>query len=163
MCSLAVVVFLALASAGMADESKPPPAVSLSADEQKLLDLINEERKKENVPALTLDPLLCKVARAHAENMARSETISHALDGKMVGDRVTATGYDWSVVRENLARVEDSGDKTPDPAQIHKSWMKSTAPRANIVEAKVTQIGLGRVRSKKGDWYYTLVLAAPRK
>src|SRR5207249_3044988 len=54
---------------------------TMSGPEKKLLDLTNAEREKEKLPALRPSPLLFKVARAHAANMAKQGKMEHELDG----------------------------------------------------------------------------------
>jgi uncharacterized protein YkwD len=96
--------------------------------------------------------------------MARKEKVDHSLDGKRAGDRVEAAGYDWRVVAENLASaVGDEDAPAPTGAELHKGWMDSPSHRKNILNPKVTQIGLGKARNKKGNYYYTQVFAAPAK
>lgn len=138
--------------------------VALNDDLKALLKLVNEARAKNKLGPLSLDPLLCQAARAHNDNMTKQEKMSHTLDGKKVGDRVTKTGYDYRVVAENLAFAE-GGPKVPAPSpdEIHKSWMNSKGHRANILNGRFTQIGLAMGKSKKGNYYYTQVFALPRK
>ncbi|MFO0927547.1 MAG: CAP domain-containing protein [Gemmataceae bacterium] len=143
-----------------ADDERP---VKLSADEKALVDLANQERKKEKLPALTVNPVLCQVARRHTENMARQERLSHQLDGKSVGGRVDEAGYDYRVVRENLARADgEPDDPPPTPAELHARWMESAGHRGNILHPRVSEIGLSILRSKKGVYFVTQVFALPR-
>jgi uncharacterized protein YkwD len=138
--------------------------LKLSKDEQALVNLVNEARKKEKLPALTLNLVLCRVAQRHSQNMARQEKMSHKLDDKTPGQRLTDAGYEWSSSRENLAMAEGSKDiPASTPAEIHTKWMESKGHRANILDPKVTQIGIAIVVSKKGTFYYTQVFAAPQK
>jgi len=164
---LAGPFFLLLALAGLASAGEKPAEVKLSADEKALLELLNKERKKEKLPELALDPVLCKVARQHSENMARKEECKHVLDGKGVAQRVTDAGYDYRVVRENLAEAaaEKEGEDPPPPApaEVHKKWMESKGHRTNILCPKCTDVGLSVARSKKGTYYYTQVFASPRR
>lgn len=157
------LMFLLLVSLLRAEETKP--VVKLSADEKALLELLNKERKKEKLPELTVNPLLTKAARQHSENMAKQEKMSHELDGKGVGARVTDAGYDYRSVGENLAKSEPEGEDSPpsQPADIHKMWMDSKGHRANILSPKYREIGLSVVKSKKGTYYYTQVFAVSRK
>src|SRR5262249_8045819 len=140
--------------------------VKLSADEQALVELLNKERKKEKLAELVVDPLLCKVARQHSENMAKHEDMKHKLDGKGVGDRVSEAGYDYRAAGEILAnsKAEDDRDSPPSPpAEIHKMWMESPEHRKNILNPKYREVGLSMARSKKGTYYYTQVFAVRRK
>jgi uncharacterized protein YkwD len=143
-----------------------PEKAKLSADEKALLDLANKERKKEKLPGLALNPLLCKIARRHCENMAKQEKLSHELDGKKVGDRATEAGYDYRAIGENIAwslPKEDAEAPPSPPAQIHKMWMDSKGHRENILNPKYREVGLAMVRSKKGVYYYTQVFGVRRE
>ena len=153
---------------GSLSEDKAPPveakADKFAADEKALLDLVNEARKKEKLPALKVNAVLTKVARLHSENMAKQEKMAHQLDKKGVGDRTTAGNYDYRVVRENLAAAEGDADTpAPTPKEIHDKWMESKGHRANLLDDRVTEVGIAIVVSKKGTYYYTQVFATPRK
>ena len=98
--------------------------------------------------------------------MAKQEKINHILDGKGSGPRLEAAGYEYRIVRENLALADAEGDAdkpAAPPADIHKGWMESKGHRANILHAQVTEIGISMVRSRKGNYYYTQLFARPRK
>ena len=153
--SMLVLLPLALVAAA--------PPVRSESDEQILFELVNLERKKEKLPTLRLNPLLTRAARLHVENMARQEKMNHILDGKGVGDRVTAMGYEFRIVGENLAMsaIEGTRDAPPEsPYEIHENWMGSPGHRANILHPKYREIGLHRCHSKKGTFFYVQVFAA---
>ena len=157
--SLLMLVSLA-ASLVLADDKKESTKFELTKEEQTLLELLNKERTKADLPALTPNPLLFKAARGHSANMAKQEKMEHELDGKRPAQRVEATGYNWGKVSENIA-VSDGGE--PPLAVIVKSWMDSKTHRENLLSKKVTETGLGIARNAKGEIYYTQVLARPRK
>jgi uncharacterized protein YkwD len=165
MKRLLVVMFVCAAvPLSLADVEKP--VVKQSTDEKTLFELMNKDRKKEKLAELVLNPVLCKIARLHSENMAKQEKCEHELDGKRVGQRAEDAGYDYRIIRENLAKSSPEGDDDPPaspPAEIHKKWMESKGHRANILHAKCTEVGLSIVRSKKGTYYYTQVFATPRR
>jgi uncharacterized protein YkwD len=126
--------------------------------------LTNKARAEAKLSQLTVNPLLCKVARQHSLNMARQEKMSHDLDGKKVKDRITDAGYDYRKVGENLAMSSgDAEAPASPPADIHKMWMESKGHRANILDPKYTEVGVSMALSKKGTYYYTMVFAVPRK
>jgi uncharacterized protein YkwD len=161
----APALLLLLAGLALAGGGKPAK-VKLAPDEKALLDLLNKERKKEKLPELTLNATLCKAARRHSENMAKQEKMSHQLDGKSVGDRVTETGYDWLSIGENLAKSEAEGPGDPPaspPEEIHKMWMDSKGHRENILNPKYREVGIAKARSSKGTYYYTQVFASRRR
>jgi uncharacterized protein YkwD len=140
-----------------AEEPKEKAKFKLSMEEQRLLELTNAERKKEDLPPLVPNAVLFKVARGHSENMARQEKLAHELDGKTPYMRIKAAGYRYHYAGENVA----SGDVELE--DVVKGWMASPGHRKNILGRNFTEIGLGLATSERGDVYYTQVFASPRK
>ncbi len=130
-----------------------------TAEEIKIFELTNQERKAKDLPALVLNPALSKIARAHSENMARQGKMEHKLDDKEPKDRVKAAGYKFSKMAENIAMAEE-GAQLP---KIMKAWMDSEGHRINILSAEYIEIGVGSARDKAGTTYLTQVFARPRK
>src|SRR6185437_16865023 len=144
---LVVSLTAALADSKKTTEEKPPAdkpdaktvAAQMAEDEKALIDLLNKTRAKAKLPTLVLNPLLCKAAKAHTENMAKQEKMEHVLDGKGVKHRVVDAGYAYRKVGENLAKAAGDPDlPAPAAADIHDHWMKSKNHRANIMEPKYT-------------------------
>src|SRR4051794_13709468 len=82
------------------------PKFQATAQEKKLLDLTNAERKKEELPPLKLNPTLTKLARAHSKNMAKQSMMEHTLDEKSPRDRIVAAKYEFRTFGENIAYEE---------------------------------------------------------
>jgi uncharacterized protein YkwD len=143
-----------------AEDKKEVPKFAMTKDEQTLLELLNTERVKKELPPLQPNPLLFKVARAHSANMAKQEKMEHVLDGKNPGQRVLAAGYDYGKAAENIAVSEGA---RPPLRVIVKGWMESKIHRDNLLDDKVTETGLGIAKNDKGEIYYTQVFARPRK
>ncbi len=141
-----------------AEEKKTPPKLDLTADEKAILELTNQARVTEKLPPLTPNAALFQAARSHSDNMAKQDKLEHLLDGKRVGDRVTAAGYDYDEVAENVAVTDEGTAK-----DIVDGWLKSEGHRKNLLNPAVTEIGLGVAKSAKGDKYFTQVFAAPHK
>jgi uncharacterized protein YkwD len=139
-------------------EKKRGEAVELTKDEQALLDLTNEARKKEKLPPLRPSAVLTRLARDHSANMARQEKMEHVLDGKNPVQRAEAAGYPLGRLGENIA----AGNGWTLEAVL-ETWMDSKPHRANILSDRFTEIGLGLARSGKGEWYYTQVFGKPKK
>jgi uncharacterized protein YkwD len=134
------------------------PSLKLSPDEQKLLDLTNQERKKANLPPLQPNPVLFAVARSHTANMVKQSKREHVLDGKDVFQRLDAAGYQWASAAENLAT---SYKRTL--ADVMKGWMASKSHRANILKPKFKEIGIGVMKDAKGVVYCTQVFGLEEK
>jgi uncharacterized protein YkwD len=157
LVSAVMIMGACVPAAGRGADPQEPAKLKLSADEQKILDLTNQARARENLPPVKPNARLFEAARAHSANMARQDKMEHDLDGKKPSDRVTATGYRWSRVAENIAATD--GDP---PAVIFKGWMESPKHRANILNKDFSEIGIGIARSDKGDVYYTQDFGKPK-
>jgi uncharacterized protein YkwD len=141
-----------------AQEKKAPAKLSLTKEEQAVLDLTNAARAKEKLPPLKPNALLFEAARAHSRNMAKQEKLAHDLDDKTPFDRVKATGYAYSHVGENIAAGQGLTAKG-----ALKMWMGSQGHRENILRKEYEEIGIGVARTAKGDIYYTQVFGTPLK
>ena len=113
--------------------------------ETVILDLTNAYRKEHQLQDVRPDAQLAKVARAYAGYLAQTGTFSHTADGRQAGDRVTAVGYQWCQVAENLSMHEDSrGFESRDLAEkMVKGWIGSPGHRQNMLSPGATQIGVG--------------------
>ena len=147
------------ASLVLADDKKEPTKIELTREEQALFKLLNEERAKKDLPALRPHPLLIKAAREQSKNMAKQRKMEHDLNGKKLGQRVDAAGYNWGKVSENIAMAEDG---EPPLSEIVKQWMESKTHRENLLDSKVSETGLGLARNDKAEIYYVQVFARPR-
>ena len=147
-----------IACCGLVVAGEPLP-FQQSAEELKIFELTNLERKKKDAPLLKLNPLLSKVARAHSANMARQGKFDHTLDGKDINDRVRESGYKSNLRGENIA----FGEKGAAVANIVKSWMESKEHSENLLHVDFVEMGVGIARDKDGDIYYTQVFARPKK
>lgn len=132
----------------------------MTRNERRLLELVNKERAKADLPPLRPHPLLFKAARSHSANMAKQRKMEHILDGKRPSQRVEAAGYDWGKVTENLITADQSDVPLE---RIVKEWMESKIHRENILMKDVTETGLGIAKNPKDEIYYTQIFARPRK
>ena len=151
-CLGLLLAAVALAHAGEA------PAFKMSAEETKLLELTNQERKKKELKPLRPSPELFKIARAHSENMAKQHKMEHILDGKTPFDRMRAAKYAYRKGGENIAACEASIGLP----EVMRAWMESKAHRDNILLPDFTDVGLGFARDKEGQVYYTQLFAKPQ-
>jgi len=104
----------------------------------EVLTLTNAERTKAGCPALVEDGRLANAAGAHSADMAAQKYFSHtSKDGSKLADRVNRAGYRWSALGENIAK----GQQTP--AAVVKAWMDSPGHRANILNCRYKNLGVG--------------------
>lgn len=107
------------------------------ADEREMLVLVNNERAKAGVSALTIDVKLIPVARAHSKDMFIRSYFSHVTpEGLDPGQRLLQAGIGFTVAGENLAYA-------PDLATAHQGLMNSPGHRANILDPQFHHVGIG--------------------
>lgn len=111
------------------------------------------------VAEVTWSSTLTLAASEHSNNMANYNFFDHTgLDGSTVGTRVTAQGYTWSRVSENIAGGQISAQEVVD------GWMSSEGHCINIMNSDVTEMGLACQVNSDSDYqrYWTQVFAKPR-
>lgn len=127
----------------------------LSAMEQEVLALVNSERAKNGLSALSWADDIAAVARAHSSDMINRGFFSHTNpDGESPFDRLKNNGISYRTAAENIAY----GQKTP--ADVMNAWMNSSGHRANILNKNVTELGVGAVKNNNGTIYWTQVFVA---
>ena len=112
--------------------------------ERQLFESVNRERTAQGLFALQWDTALFKAARKHALLMLNLNQLEHQLPGEPgLEARFAETGARFAVIAENIAIG-------PDPQIIHNSWMNSPGHRKNILDARLTSIGIAVVRGPGG-------------
>jgi uncharacterized protein YkwD len=129
--------------------------IDLGDKEERTLVLQNETRADHGLEPLCINPLLTRAARSHSREMVEKGYLPHCSeDGEGVGARLRRFGYDWSVCGENLA----GGYGNPEePDSIFELWTNSTHHRANILDRRFRQVGVGTYTGTyKGIEEYTM-------
>ena len=116
------------------------PAPTVLSYEEQIVVLVNKERAKENLPALTLSKKLSDVAKAKSQDMHDKKYFSHTSPtyGSPF-EMMTAFGISYRSAGENIA----SGYATPE--KVMQGWMNSQGHKENIMNKSFTQIGVGYV------------------
>lgn len=120
------------------DTPVTPPASdsSLSAYAQEVVRLVNVERAKYGLSALTVHAKASQAAQVRAEEQARG--FSHTRpNGTSCFTALKEAGVSYRTAGENIAY----GQRTPQ--QVVNEWMNSSGHRANILGKQFTQIGVG--------------------
>lgn len=115
------------------------PVNGLTADEQKMLELINAERKKAGLQPLAVDMRLVTISRLKSKDMIDKNYFSHTSPtyGSPF-DALKANGVTYRYAGENLA-----GASTVERA--HTNLMNSPGHRANILNPNYNYVGIGIV------------------
>lgn len=99
----------------------------------------NAERQKNAIGSLRESHALDASAKVKAEDILARQYFEHtAPDGKTVSDLVTNEGYDYIRIGENLALGNFKND-----LDVVTAWMNSPGHRANILDGRFTDIGVG--------------------
>ncbi|MDE5412616.1 CAP domain-containing protein [Alkalihalobacterium chitinilyticum] len=109
----------------------------ITAEEQQMVNLVNEERAKVGLPALKVNTDLTKVARVKAQDMIDHNYFAH--QSPTYGspfDMLQHYGVSYRTAGENLA-----GNQTVEAA--HRALMNSSGHRANILNHQYTEVGIG--------------------
>jgi len=131
------------------ESSIPEADTNASSYASEVLRLVNVERAKNGLQALTLDSSLSAVAKKHSEDMAAKNYFSHTnLSGQSPFDRLKSAGISYKTAGENIA----AGQKSP--SQVVTGWMNSEGHRKNILNKSFTKMGLGYAESNSGYGTY---------
>lgn len=121
------------------------PLKDLAVVQQATLCLLNAERSARRLAPLRSNPKLAAAAAQHSLDMVRRRYFAHdTLGGGSFDRRIVRVGYlrgarAWAI-GENLAW--GSGVLAA-PVAIVSAWMKSPGHRANILDRRFREIGLG--------------------
>lgn len=113
-------------------------AAPARADPQTLRGL-NALRAEAGRAAVAYSDKLEAIAQSHADDMARNGFFSHSgSNGSTLGDRARGGGYAFCFIAENIAKGQRTG------TEVMASWQESRGHRRNMLERRVTEVGLAR-------------------
>jgi uncharacterized protein YkwD len=114
--------------------AQAPPRPEL---EQRMLDLVNAERRAAGLKPVRPDPELVPVARAHSRDMLARGYFSHVSpEGQDLGYRLQQAKVGYLSAGENLALA-------PTLTSAHNGLMHSPGHRANILRPQFGRLGIG--------------------
>lgn len=110
--------------------------------------------------ALTWNNRLTQAADAHSQDMVTNNFFSHTgSGGSTLGSRVTAVGYAWRSLGENIAAGQTSIN------QVVDGWIGSEGHCANLLNPSFTEVGLACVSGTSANpypTYWTMDLGQPQ-
>jgi len=126
---------------GCAGSHTRPDAAAARELRAAILCLLNAERARHALRPLVEDPALRAAADRHSADMAGRDYFEHrSPEGIEPWMRIAASGYRADLVGENLAWGEEEEGT---PAHALELWRRSPGHRANMLEPRYTQIGIG--------------------
>jgi uncharacterized protein YkwD len=131
---LAFVPLAAARGRGCAGARTPIAATSRAKLQRVVVCLVDQQRSLRGLPALGENSRLNRSAQGWTNVMVRHRYFSHGAD---FAARISAAGFDWSSVGENIA----TGFQTP-TAVVH-AWMASTGHCQNILNPAYRYVGTG--------------------
>ena len=124
--------------------SAPPPlrkdgdAPNARLTEEGVFAETNRHRAENGRAALRYDATLDAAAEAKLKDMFDRQYFAHeSPTGEGPADVIGKAGYDYVTVGENLALGNFADDR-----ELVQAWMDSPGHRANILDAKFTEIGV---------------------
>jgi uncharacterized protein YkwD len=162
---LAALAFAAVLAGCAADNYVPTAQPSMyrslaqpgaQLDDAAAASMISGYRANNNLPAVTLDPELTRLARGQAEVMAQRDRLDHNAGKPFVG-RLKASGYDAKTAAENIG----AGYHTL--AEAFSGWRDSPPHKANMLLKGATRMGIAAVYTPKSKYkvYWALIMAEP--
>jgi uncharacterized protein YkwD len=111
-------------------------AAEAANPQHRLLNMINETRRRHGTHAVRKGNRVTRLARRHSRQMANSRTLFHSSNlgriGSSWGENV---GYTYRSVRS-----------------IHRAFMRSRSHRSNILARKFDKVGIGLDKSGGRLW-----------
>lgn len=136
--------------------SPTQPTITTPAPTNSFASALNNVRARNGAGSVSYDSRLGRAAQGHANDMLANNFFSHTgSNGSTVGQRVTAQGYQWNAVGENIARGQ------PDEAAVLQAWVNSPGHQRNNVNPNFEDFALAKAGSGSRQ-YWVLVLARER-
>ncbi|ASS49184.1 MAG: hypothetical protein A3D31_04350 [Candidatus Fluviicola riflensis] len=125
-------------------------------EETKILQMINDERKKKKLKPLVLDSNLVFAARYHAADMANEDYFEHDSHNKVNGKLNSSMGaferiglfYSAFANTENIAAGNSTAEATYD------QWYFSPGHYANMFNSSATKVGVGFIQNPSSVYEY---------
>lgn len=128
-----------------------------TAEERRFVELANQERAKLGLGTLEIDPMLTAIARQHSTEMRDKDYFNH--ESPTAGIRTPMDRYrmvvelgpkEYACVGENLYY-----SSVMDIQRGHDAFMNSPTHRENVVFPRFNKIGVGIVKSDRGEFWVT--------
>ena len=108
--------------------------------------------------SLRWNDTLFRAAAQHSQDMVAHQFFSHTgSDGSGIGTRVSAVGYAWASVAENIAAGQ------PTVTRVVDAWMGSDGHCANLMNPAMQEFAVACVYNNSNrPNYWAMALAKPR-
>ncbi|MCM2371916.1 CAP domain-containing protein [Aporhodopirellula aestuarii] len=156
-----ILILLSLTQTTQADS---PRSSLLSEVEKAIVVQTNEFRQKHNLPKVEQDETLTETASKFANFMAENSKYGHHADGKTPAQRAKEQGYQYCVVRENIAYRTNTGEVTADSLidVFVQGWIDSPPHRENMLADYITETGVAVATSDDTTYYAVQLFGRPK-
>ena len=116
-------------------------SINNTTEENQLLDLINAERSKNHIPALSIDDALQNVARLKAQDLVQNNYFSHTSP---------TYGTPFEMLKNNHISYKTASENIAGNSSIEgavSSWMNSASHKENILSNDYNYTGIAVVDS----------------
>jgi uncharacterized protein YkwD len=119
---------------------------------------VNKQRRNLKLTELAWNDRVAAAARSHSARMMKTGIFSHRdpVFGALT-QRLSKAGIAWRLCGENI--FNEKGDDDPVGYAV-KSWMKSPAHKANILEGRFTHTGVGVTVDEDSKYFFTQIFIA---
>lgn len=136
---------------------RPAPLIVVEPNlsEAQMFQLINEARAEAGVGPLAWEPAAIAAARAHSQDMVDRGFFDYRNpEGKGAAERAREIGLSFSYWAENLSRATSI-------TLAHTTDMREDASRRNILDPRVSRVGIGVVPGADRALLITVVYLSP--
>ncbi len=127
----------------------------VSPEETRILELVNQVRKRAGLAELKLSGRLAVAARGHSYDMALRHYFAHeSADGVSPEQRIRGSGIAYAEMGENIY-MEEYPNREGMPERAIEGWLGSPAHRKNMLSPKFTATGVGTAHAADGSIYVT--------
>lgn len=114
-----------------------PSAQGLTAQEQQMLNLVNQERSRAGLAPLKVDMQVTRLARLKSQDMISKRYFSH---------QSPTYGSPFDMLKNNGVSYRTAGENIAGNGSVsgaHSALMNSAGHRANILKREFTHVGIG--------------------
>lgn len=131
--------------------------VESAAWRNEIFRLVNEERIARGLGPVKFNATLEAQAEEYACELIHYDFFAHVnpVTKSTLSERAEQFGYVYRVVGENLAAGQ------PSPAEAFRDWMESPGHRANILDGRFTELGVGIRSGGTYGLYWVQEFGAP--
>lgn len=117
-------------------------ARGITADQQAVVDQINQTRTAQGRRTLPINGVMSTRAQRWAEHLRDIQNLAHR-------PAPYGTPRGWCAAAENVGRSGNGGSLPV----LHQAFMRSTGHRANILNRRWTAVGVGVAQDGQGEYF----------